>query len=84
MEGAIAALREARAPGDVALVVNELTPESRDGLTDRLVSMVIATPIEAMMRDVAGLMAQAALQGAPEVKGQHFRAPILHIPESVG
>ena len=29
MEGAIAAVREARAPGEVALIVNELTPESR-------------------------------------------------------
>lgn len=44
MEGAIAALREARQPGEVALVVNELTPESRSALIDRHVTMVIATP----------------------------------------
>ena len=83
MEGAIAALRESRRPGDVALVVNELTPESRDGLTDRLVSLAIATPVGAAMADVARLMADAVLRGAPEVKGQHFVAPVLHIPESV-
>ena len=37
MEGAIAALREARAPGEVTLVVNEITPESRSALADRYV-----------------------------------------------
>jgi LacI family transcriptional regulator len=35
MEGAIAALREARPPGKVSLIVNELTEDSREALADR-------------------------------------------------
>ncbi len=44
MEGAIAALREVRQPGEVALIVNELTPESRAALVSRHVAMAISTP----------------------------------------
>lgn len=83
MEGAIAALREARAPGDVALVVNELTPESRSALTDRYVTMVIATPLQQLCRDLVGLMTDAVLSGVSDVGGQHFLRPELILPESV-
>lgn len=48
MEGAIAALRDVRRPGEVALIVNELTAESRGALTDRHAMMAIATPVAAM------------------------------------
>lgn len=83
MEGAIAALREVRAPGDVALVVNELTPESRAALVDRYVTMVIATPLERVCKDVMAHMIDAKLNGAPPVIGQHFLQPDLFLPESV-
>jgi LacI family transcriptional regulator len=83
MEGAIAALREARQPGEVALVVNEITPESRSALTDRYVTMVIATPLAALCRELMGLMSEAVLRGVSDATGQHFMAPNLILPESV-
>ena len=83
MEGAIAALREVRKPGEVALVVNEITPESRGALVDRYVSLVIATPLEQICREVVRLMADAKMNGAPGGVGQTFVRPDLYLPESV-
>jgi LacI family transcriptional regulator len=83
MEGAIAAMREARNPGDVALVVNEITPESRAGLLDRYVNMVICTPLAQLCRELL-LQAFATMEKGPSsVLGQHFLRPELYIPESV-
>lgn len=83
MEGAIAAIAEARRPGEVALVVNELTPESRAALIDRHVTMVIATPLPRLCDDLLRLAAQAVSEGLTSVPGQHFLAPDLYLPESV-
>jgi LacI family transcriptional regulator len=83
MEGAIAALREVRAPGEVALVVNELTPESRSALISRYVTMVISTPLRRLCDDLVGLAAEALRTGIPPVQGQHFLEPLLYLPESV-
>ncbi len=83
MEGAIAALREARQPGEVALVVNELTPESRAALLDRYVILAIATPLAVLCRDLVGLMTAAVEQGPSDLLGQHFLQPDLYLPESV-
>ena len=82
MEGAIAALREARQPGEVVLVVNELTAESRVGLAEGWVTLVDATPLPALCRDLIALMAQSAA-GAAGGKGQYFLPPDLHIAESL-
>jgi LacI family transcriptional regulator len=83
MEGAIAALREARNPGDVALVVNEITPESRAALADRHVAMVIATPLPTLCRDLLQLAADSLGAGPAPLPGQHFLDPVLYLPESV-
>ena len=83
MEGAIAALREVRAPGEVQLVVNELTPESRSALVSRHVAMVISTPLPRLCTEVTGLMLDAVNNGAPPVSAQHFLQPDLYLPESV-
>jgi LacI family transcriptional regulator, galactose operon repressor len=84
MEGAIAALREARQPGEVTLVVNELTPESRMALADRYVAMVIATPLEALCKDLFELARQARThEHVVALPGQHFLKPDLYLPESV-
>ncbi len=83
MEGAIAALRETRAPGEVALVVNELTPESRAALISRHATMVIATPLTRMCATLVQLSADALGQGAAATVGQHFLQPDLYLPESV-
>lgn len=83
MEGAIAALREAREPGEVALVVNELTPESRSALQDRYVVLVIGTPLATLCRDLLALMVAAVTHGPSEVTGQHFLQPDIYIGKSV-
>ena len=83
MEGAIAALREARQPGEVALVVNELTPDSRAALRDHYLVMVISTPLATLCRDLMILMRDTVRSGGPEILGQHFLQPDLYIAESV-
>ncbi|MEZ5797814.1 MAG: LacI family DNA-binding transcriptional regulator [Paracoccaceae bacterium] len=83
MEGAIAAVREARAPGEVALVVNELTPESRAALIGRHVTMVIGTPLPQLCNDLVRLASEAVSNGMKSVQGQHFLQPDLYLPESV-
>jgi LacI family transcriptional regulator len=83
MEGAIAAVREVRAPGEVALVVNELTPESRAALVERHVTMVIATPLQRLCADLVRLATESVTDGMAPVQGQHFLSPDLYLPESV-
>ncbi len=83
MEGAIAALREARKPGEVVLVVNELTPESRLAQQQGIVALVIATPLTELCRDLFAMMADAVRQGPSGISGQHFLQPLLYLPESV-
>jgi LacI family transcriptional regulator len=83
MEGAIAALQELRKPDEVALVVNELTPESRSALISRHVTMVIGTPLSRLCADLVTLATDAIVNGFPPVAGQHFLQPDLFLPESV-
>ncbi len=75
MEGAIAALTEARAPGEVALVVNELTEVSKAGLAAGWVTLVEATPLAPMMR----LLLDMALNA--ERPSQHLLQPVIHVRE---
>ena len=82
MEGAIAALREKRPPGKVALVVNELTDDSRKALVDRYATMVIATPLQELCENVVQLMIESQLSGQTSSPGQHFLTPQLYVPES--
>lgn len=83
MEGAIQALRERRDPGDVALVVNELTPLSRSALSDGYVTLVIATPLRAICADLMAMMRAHVLGPDKPILGQTFLEPILYTPESI-
>jgi LacI family transcriptional regulator len=83
MEGAIAAVQEVREPGDLALVVNELTPESRAALISGYVTMVIGTPLARVCTDLVAFAAEAVRSGIGPVQGQHFLQPDLYLPESV-
>lgn len=83
MEGAIAALREVRQPGEIALIVNELTPESRAALVSRHVGMAIATPLGRLCADLVTLAAEAVRDGITPLQGQHFLPPDLYLSESV-
>jgi LacI family transcriptional regulator, galactose operon repressor len=83
MEGAIAAMREERAPGDIALVVNELTPDSRAALFDRYVTMVEVTPLPRLCRELVRLMIATKLETENIVPSQTFLEPTLYLPESI-
>lgn len=81
MEGAIAALRELHATPQIALVVNELTPDSRAALRDGYCNLVIQTPLPDLCRDLIGLMVRAIETGDDGVTSQHFLDPRLWLPE---
>ena len=83
MEGAIAALREVHPVPRVALVVNELTVESRAALLDGYAVMVISTPLSELCRDLVELMIQAVRKGDDGIAAQHFLDPRLLLPEIV-
>ncbi len=82
MEGAIAALREVVQPGQVALIVNELTEISRAALMEGYATMVISTPLDELCRDMVEMMISAVKNGSAEVPGQHFLPPRIYLPES--
>ena len=83
MEGAIAALREVKVPGSVALVVSALTPDSRTGLAEGVVTMVTDTPLEKLCRDLVEMMRLAVRDGVGPNGIQHFLQPDLHVAESI-
>ncbi|MGL5010702.1 MAG: LacI family DNA-binding transcriptional regulator [Paracoccaceae bacterium] len=83
MEGAIAALTAQRKPGEVALVVNEMTPESRAGLAAGHVTMTVATPLAALTTALVAQMAAVAFAPVAAAGRPTILPPDLMIPESV-
>ena len=80
MEGAIAALREARSPGEVALVVNEPTHDSLMALIDGYVTLINETPLTQLSDHLIQLMFEATTK-KETVASQKFIRSILHLPE---
>ena len=83
MEGVIRALREEGAPGRVAMVCNELTPETRSGLIDGVVTMVIGTPRPALAARAVDAMVRAIAAPAPEPPTQILLPFDLYSPENI-
>ncbi|MDE1999965.1 MAG: LacI family DNA-binding transcriptional regulator [Burkholderiales bacterium] len=84
MEGAITALREADLTDQIVLVVSALTPDSRAGLAEGLVTMVIDTPLEKLCRDLFNQMSRVVLRPDGAADGvQHFLQPDIHLAESI-
>jgi LacI family transcriptional regulator len=83
MEGAIGALREAGRAGRISVVCNELTPESRAALADQLVTVILATPIEALANKAVELLLRAVQSKGADVPGQTFLPFSLHGPENI-
>jgi LacI family transcriptional regulator len=81
MEGAIAALREVHDTPQVALVVNEVTAESRAALIDGYATMVISTPLPELCRRLIDLMVTSSLEGDDGVSAQHFLEPKVVLAE---
>ncbi len=82
MEGAIAALRETRAPGSITLIVNEMTEETREAMQDRTVSVVISTPLRELCEELTSMMIYTADHGMAETPGQKFLPLAIWTPES--
>ena len=72
MEGAIAALRDEGPARRPVVVVNELTPDSRAGLADGVVTMILATPLPVLCRELAALMVATVRSGMAATPGQTF------------
>jgi LacI family transcriptional regulator len=83
IEGAIAALRDRRPPGKIALVGNELTQDRRAALADGYMTMVISTPIEALCRNLVDHMVKAVRGDAGQPSGRQILDPLLYLPESI-
>lgn len=83
MEGAISALREVMPKAMPAVVCNEITPESRAALADNVLTMVIATPLAALCRELVELMAHAIEAGAANAPGQTFLPFDVYLPENI-
>ena len=83
MEGAIAALGETGRDRDVACVVNELTPESRQALLERRITGIFQTPLRDLCAELLTAMIHAVEHGMAENPGQRFVAPVLWVPESL-
>ena len=86
MEGAIAVLSELRLPTPPALVVSALTPASRAGLAEGVVTMVIDTPLDKLCREMVARMTAAVLATDPAASappGPIFLPPDIHVAESL-
>ncbi|WP_417310799.1 LacI family DNA-binding transcriptional regulator [Devosia sp.] len=83
MEGAIAALRETRQPGQICLMVHELTAETQRALQDGFVSIVISTPLRELCAELTGLMIHAVDNGMADTPGQRFLPFQIWTPESL-
>lgn len=83
MEGAIAALREVHDRPKVALVVNELTAESRSALVDGYCEMAIATPLTELCRSLVDSVIQSKMEGDDAVSSQVFLRPKVILPETL-
>ena len=83
MEGAIAALREIGMSPAPVMVVNEITPESRAALADNIVTMVLATPLARLSREIVNLMGDVIERGAANVTGQTFLPFDIYLPENI-
>jgi LacI family transcriptional regulator len=83
MEGAISAIREEGLAGKFAVVVNELTPESKAALADDVVTMVIATPLPALCKELMPLMISAVERGEAGVPGQVLLPFDIFVSENI-
>ena len=65
------------------MVCNELTPETRSGLIDGVVTMVIGTPLPALAARAVDAMVRAIAAPAPEPPTQILLPFDLYSPENI-
>jgi LacI family transcriptional regulator len=83
MEGVIRALRDEHVGDRLAVVCNEVTPESKAALADHILSIVIATPINLLATTTVQQMIKA-LDPAHASRSDRIFLPFeLVVPESI-
>lgn len=83
MEGAIEALKDGNRSEQIACIVNELTPESRQALLERRLAGVFQTPLRELCSDLIATMVHTIEHGMAESPGQRFLPAHLWVPESI-
>ncbi|HEY1941582.1 MAG TPA: LacI family DNA-binding transcriptional regulator [Roseiarcus sp.] len=82
-EGALAAAREETKSEPLAIVCNELTPETRAGLVDGVLSAVISTPTAQIADRAIEAMARSVTSRAPEAASQIVAPFELFLPTNI-
>ncbi len=82
-EGVIDALREEPGRERIVVVCNELTPVTRAGLIDGVLTAVISTPLALLAERTVEAMVRAMASTAPEPPGQIFVPSELFISENI-
>ena len=83
MEGVVAAARADGAHGPVAIICNELTPRTRAGLIEGVLTAVIATPTAQLARTTTQAMV-GAVEASPVGSARHIVVPFnLYVPTNI-
>jgi LacI family transcriptional regulator len=82
-DGAIAAVRRSAANRRPVVVCNDSPSAARTALTDRLLSLAIAEPLDRICHEVVGAIALALRKPPPSVPGQIFVPFELFTPENI-
>jgi LacI family transcriptional regulator len=83
MEGVVAAAREETTHDPVAIVCNELTPRTRAGLIEGVLTAVIATPTAQLSTRTLEAMARAIAAPSRDPPNQVFVPFDLYIPTNI-
>jgi LacI family transcriptional regulator len=83
MEGAINGARDETRPGDVAIVCNELTANTRAGLIDGVLTAVISTPTALLADRAVSAMAAALSEPQKAIQSPMFVAFDLFLPTNI-
>jgi LacI family transcriptional regulator len=82
-EGVIEALRAEGSGQELVVVCNELTPVTRAGLIDGVLTAVISTPLAALAERTVEAMVRALTPDRSEPPGQVFVPSELYVPENI-
>jgi LacI family transcriptional regulator len=83
MEGTLRALQDRRAGERLAVVCNDLTPDTRAGLIDETLTLVIGTPIRLLATTLVDAMVRALDSPTIEPPTQVFLPHELYISENI-
>lgn len=82
-EGVILALRDSGRAGELIVVANEDTPESRAALAEEVLTLVIDTPLDLFCREAVTQMMRALRDGSALIPGQSFIPFSMITPENL-